>query len=286
MDVDYAFKLDGNPLSVAYPYANDNQGRTRQGNVYGQWYTWLNKMQKQSDNLKGGYAAVKNAYPQLNGVTDIINGENTIGAQIGACANAETYLNNAKDNYFDFILDGILGNGGEVRDAFDKNLAAYREGFYYRQKQRDRDSAPFMDATAAAGLPGAHPDQIDSILSHFRMQMLNAIDDAMGVTGLDNAGNKAIIRGLNSSLINQIGGDWAQFRAVMDDIIDLKYSTAIYNPVTGKPSTIAELREYLAGISMAPRGSGKGARLTDEFNFAPAGMKPYGKGRDDEIATV
>jgi uncharacterized repeat protein (TIGR02543 family) len=266
-DVDFAtFQIMGHLLSSAPTFAETGYDKGYASDVRTNFKTHLAKIYTQSGKLRNGYNKVKEVYPQLNGVNGIVAGENTIRNQVGSCTDAVTYLNKA-DNYMDAILDSILGNDGAERSGFDKYYNAYKAGEYYKQKQRDKNnySQAFTDALEQTDIQG-DVGNVDQVLAQLKAQMLAKIIAAMGIDGtVTNTTNLARINELNTNLITQIQ-DISQYKAVMDDVIDLGYSTdfAIQGPIATTSQSQSE---------------NKASHLTSAGDFIPEFLKPENKGK-------
>jgi hypothetical protein len=214
-------------------------------------------MKAQCEHIADGYTAIKDVYPELKGIGDIISNENAMSTQIGDSKGAAPYIDNASSN-IDSILDGVLGNGGQVRNSFDKDYAAYMAGQYYAQDKRDRDSSEFAAALSAAGFNAGDVNN-PATLNILQTRMLNAINTAIGVNGITDAGNKAKVSDMNEYLITQwqdIAQAQAQAQAVKDDITGLGYNN--YISLSGN-STINDNLDYYNGVNpfaMVPPGSG------------------------------
>jgi hypothetical protein len=258
-DITFPEKLDNSPLSIADQYNANDPTDDRQADVYGIWYQSLNKMQKQSDNLSGGYGAVKTAYPQLTALGTKLDGaaggEQTIHTQIGATNNAAAYLG-AATGYVNTVLDSIFS--GAERSSFDKYLTAYQEGKYYNQKQRTPNDNDFKAALALigdTGLPAYTGGNTGAVLTYLHNAMLGKINTAMGVgtdiVNSDNSNgpqNQTTVNNLNNDLLNQFA-DISEFKALLDDLVELGFSPAIVNEETLAPGTISDLQEYFNGMT-------------------------------------
>jgi hypothetical protein len=161
-------------------------------------------------------------------------------------------------------LDGILGNSGAKRDNFDLDYNAYMAGQYYAQDKRDRDSSEFAAALMAAGFNAGDVNN-PAVLNTLQSRMLNAINTAMGVNGITDAGNKARVSDMNEYLITQ-WQDIAQAQAVNDDITGLSYNNCVTKSGQG---TVNDLIEAANGnqYAMVPLDKeSKAAHLDSVFD--------------------
>jgi hypothetical protein len=215
---DISFDMGGNLLLESLPqYTNNNDGNNLQSAIVMKWYDLLCEMQVQGDNLKNGYSAVAEAYPDLTGIDGIIANENGIHGKIDNTNDIGTYLSGADAN-INAMLNGILGSGD--RTQFNKNLAAYKLGHYANQKVLDGKAAAqaeYTDALAATGLAD---------LPALESAILNAINGAMGVNDIKKASHRGVVSGLNSDLIKQIQ-DLSQAKALANDLSGLNYINAL-----------------------------------------------------------
>jgi hypothetical protein len=220
-------------LDNILPYTNDRTGNNLQAHIFDKWLDLLAQMQVQADNLKNGYGAVKEAYPDLTGINDIIGNENSIHGKIDNTSDIGAYLSGA-DAGINAILNGIFT--GTDRAQFDKYLTAYRAGYYHDQKVRDTNGSKiaaqeaFETALAETGLS----------FDELEPAMRDAINEAMGIGGINSASHRGVVSGLNGDLINQIG-DLAEAQALADDFGGLKYANTL---TQGMTFSYFDLNEY------------------------------------------
>jgi hypothetical protein len=277
--------IQGVILQNLTPYANNIGGNQRQASVSSKWLDWLCQMQVQSDNLKSGYSAVATAYPDLHGIQGAIDGETAIHNAIEGTTNITPYLNSAS-NTIDGILSGIIPD----RADFDKYLDAYQKGHFYDQKKRN-DSGSKTDAQAAytAALDALTQGDFNSSgdistdLSAIQAAMLEQINAAMGVDGIEEEGNRAIISGLNNDLLKTIKNE----REAAAVVSDLGNTVLNYQNKLPGGYTFSYLRDTLGVVNeyaVAPQSAGKAAHLADaSFNADLLKLlKPYINVKDEK----
>jgi hypothetical protein len=265
MDIDFDnITLNGDMLEYAFPnYGNtDQNSQNSQTDVHIKWREWLLRMKAQSEHIADGYADIKDVYPALKGINGIINNETTMKTQIGNTHNVSPYLDSVTGN-IDNILDGIFGNSGAERDNFDLDYNAYMAGQYYNQDKRDRDGSEFADTLTAMGFNAGDVNN-PAVLNTLQSRMLNAINTAMGVNEITDAGNKARVSDMNEYLITQ-WQDIAQAQAVRDDIAGLGYNNVV---APSSSMTVDYFINNNGGVNkyaMAPEGKGSKAGVPGTF---------------------
>jgi hypothetical protein len=215
-------------VSTISPYANNEGGNNRQTAIGNKLYDLLCQMQVQGDNLKAGYNAVATAYPNLQGLDNIIDGQSEMRTTLETTNGPLPYLNNVNTNV-DSILNGILAD----RTEFNKYLDAYKTGHYFNQKilntdgSKDDAEAAYTQALTALGFTPT--GSIDTDLNTIQAEMLTQINGAMGITSIGNANHRAAISGLNNDLIMEIQ-DLSQLQALVDDVTGpyLHYDTTYF----------------------------------------------------------
>jgi hypothetical protein len=201
----------------------------------------------QGGTLRSSYTTVKGAYPDIPGIQAIINAETGI-ANVN---NWSGIANGAPTQYSDAIVNAIFTNNASAKTAFNKELTAYQKGAYFEQKQRfngERTSDGLVTinssepsrATLIAELQSALTTadvntqlafgsdssgnttitNLQAIMNELKTSMLAKINTAMGVDQM-NGTNKTQVQTLNSNLLTQIGEDFSQIKAMVDDINDM-----------------------------------------------------------------
>jgi hypothetical protein len=210
----------------------------------------LNDFVVQGGTLRSSYTTVKGAYPNIPGIQNIINAETSI-ANIN---NWSGIANGAPTQYADAIVNAIFTNDASTKTAFNKELTAYQKGAYFEQKQRFNGDKKFdglndvissdpsratligelQSALTTAGVNTPLTFGTDSsgnttitnlqvIMNELKPSMLAKINTAMGVDQMSGT-NKTQVQTLNSNLLTQIGEDFFQIKAFVDDINDMNSS--------------------------------------------------------------
>jgi hypothetical protein len=198
-----------------------------QATITESFISYLIEIEAQSNNLKNGYTAVANAYPELaailggNDSSGIRGSEQNNYDQIEQTTDVAAYIANATGSGINNVLSGILtGNDAKLYEAYTK-------GHYYDQKIRGDRNALLTDFQSACNAAGfSYTGNVTNDLQTIKAQLLNKINNAMGLSNIANEADRNKISGLNGHLLSQLE-DLHQFRALAADYGDpaLGYST-------------------------------------------------------------
>jgi hypothetical protein len=240
---------------------------------------WFPQLKTQAQNLNLGYTKAAEKYPAYEQFSAIAGFENQTMTNI--------MLNGGN---VDNILNALFT--GTEKSEFNAELAAYQKSYYIDKKQRLGSAYGTVEPTKAditaeiegllstLGLTaqvskdaqGVITDaSLTAIKQELKTIMLEKMDNATGVgTGaaITDTTDKARIKALNAHLLQQIGADRGELKALIDDLADLTYdntaiSAAIYN----------------GGYAMAPQ---KAKQLNNDSNFNLEFLKPE-KDKDSGI---
>jgi hypothetical protein len=236
------------------------------------YVNWFPKLATQATNLNAGYSAAGLKYPafdsQFNGIA---------AAEDQTMTNIMLY-----DGNVDNIINVIFGEDTTNKDKFTAYLLAYQQGHYFNNKLRignayGADEPTYADMTSTiesllTGLgltaqvsknAGVITDEsLTAILDELKGEMLGQLNNATGVgTGAAIEGeDQARIKALNAHLLQQIGADRGELKALIDDLADLNYN-----------NTNIEDALYNGGYAMGPQKAGQ---LNDNFNFNLEFLEP------------
>jgi hypothetical protein len=247
---------------------------------------------RQMRDLRNAYTQIANVYKDNPVFSSIAGAESDMKDQAYTQIKDWKTFNIQMAGYTGEIWDAIFGDATAERTAFNADLAAYEKGNYLNQKQRYQGnllSATQTSEPTIAELNTAFTDLLDAIddwdgevpvsgdfssagkiknlptiLAQLQTRLEKKINDAMEVDALTESSggyNRNTVKQVTAKLVNQLGEDFQQWQAFVNDIKDAEYGAYLF-----ESKTLSERVTAGGSISPITMGTPRASHI-DGFNF-------------------